>query len=866
MTVSAEEAKTLLERSKEIRRGKREDPNKAFRLAKDLASLDYFEHARLLAKQVADDSGFKPERAVELRQKWALWTSKNPDAPDDSKHDDALKILDSIKGVEGGDSLATTKNPETLGIAGGICKRKWLVDGRRATLEQSLTYYERGAAQGLKSDNGYTAINAAFVHDVLATMEGSDKDGRRKQASELRKKILVTLEAIENEPAWEGGPPRKEVRWFQETLAEAHFGLRDYASAQRHLELAYRHEVEPWEYETTARQFAALAHLHDPEARTNEEFAASKAWGVLRAVYGDSTTKGAGSLFAGKFGLGLSGGGFRASFFHIGVLAALAERNMLRHVEALSCVSGGSIVGAHYYLEVRKLLQTKSDDQITRADYIDIVERLARDFLAGVQKNIRTRVASNVLVNLRMMFQPGFTRSNRLGELYEEHLYARVDDDKERVLRNLKVAPEGSTAFKPKYDNWKRSNKVPILILNAASENTGHNWQFTTTWMGEPPSRIDSEVDGNYRLRRMYYEDEAPARHRDIRIGQAVAASSCVPGLFTPIELQGLYDGITVRLVDGGVHDNQGLYGLLDQNCGVLLVSDASGQMSTLDRPPDGPLGVLLRTTSMLQARVRTAQYREVESRLKTGRLKGLLFVHLKKDLEVEPRDWIGCDNPKEMTAAESFRQRLQLTSYGVLKDLQGFLAGIRTDLDSFSDTEAFALMASGCSMVRASFNDAIQGFQIHDDEHDWSFMSLASALQNSREESLKPLSRLLEVSGSTAFKVWRLSRVLRIVSMVGGAFAVLGLLWILYRWHDAPFLSPGGLAAAAAFTAVSIILTRRGLQWLVRLMNYRKTVYQIATGAALSVFGWGAAGVHLRFFDPWFLQKGKLERVKADK
>jgi predicted acylesterase/phospholipase RssA len=59
-----------------------------------------------------------------------------------------------------------------------------------------------------------------------------------------------------------------------------------------------------------------------------------------------------------------TGGGFRASLFHIGVLAKLAELDALRHVEVLSCVSGGSIIGAHYYLELRKLLNEKQDDQI----------------------------------------------------------------------------------------------------------------------------------------------------------------------------------------------------------------------------------------------------------------------------------------------------------------------------------------------------------------------------------------------------------------------------------------------------------------------------------------------------------------------
>src|ERR671922_263111 len=54
-----------------------------------------------------------------------------------------------------------------------------------------------------------------------------------------------------------------------------------------------------------------------------------------------------------KLGLALSGGGHRAAFFHIGVLARLAELGLLRPIQAISTVSGGSIVGALYYLNVK---------------------------------------------------------------------------------------------------------------------------------------------------------------------------------------------------------------------------------------------------------------------------------------------------------------------------------------------------------------------------------------------------------------------------------------------------------------------------------------------------------------------------------
>ena len=90
----------------------------------------------------------------------------------------------------------------------------------------------------------------------------------------------------------------------------------------------------------------------------------------------------------GKVGLALSGGGFRASLYHIGVLAKLAEPDLLRHVEYLSCVSGGSIIGAHFYLEVRKLLcRTRPDSRDPRVTTISpSCSAPPNGFLAGVER------------------------------------------------------------------------------------------------------------------------------------------------------------------------------------------------------------------------------------------------------------------------------------------------------------------------------------------------------------------------------------------------------------------------------------------------------------------------------------------------
>src|SRR6187431_1635599 len=79
-----------------------------------------------------------------------------------------------------------------------------------------------------------------------------------------------------------------------------------------------------------------------------------------------------------KIGLALSGGGHRAALFHLGVLARLAEVGLLRRVEVISTVSGGSILGALYYLHLKRLLETKPDAEITDSDYVEVVARVER--------------------------------------------------------------------------------------------------------------------------------------------------------------------------------------------------------------------------------------------------------------------------------------------------------------------------------------------------------------------------------------------------------------------------------------------------------------------------------------------------------
>jgi predicted acylesterase/phospholipase RssA len=861
--------KTAVQFAKEMLGGREFSTADACILVKQLKHEHAFGYARKVLARARKGKGKvdNAELVTWLRQQHALCTYKDPDLPASTRFDLALEILGT------GEDLAATKNQETLGLAGAIHKRMWEFGGQRDHLEWSLSFYRRGYEEGVEPDGGYTAINAAYVADLLGMESAANAKGGltsqttaayRQLAHAIREDIIQSLVPLAEAP----GNALSGQWWVVCSIAEAYFGLARYDEATEWLRRAAAiEEVSEWEFQSTAQQLTKLARLQSAGAMDcGESFRDSPAGRTLLAFLGDDAL-GLQSAYLGKFGLALSGGGFRASLYHIGVLARLAELDVLRHVEVISCVSGGSILGAHYYLEVQKLLESKTDVDITRQDYIDVVQRVARDFLEGVQQNIRWRVAASLLTNLKMIFRPSYSRSDRLAELYEKCLYARVQDGKEgseRFMTDLFVKPKGYvTDFTPKRDNWRRKNKVPTLILNATTLNTGHNWQFTASWMGESPWSVDPALDANYRLRRVYYGDARgvetkEGERRGVRLGTAVAASACVPGLFEPIVLRGVYENKTVRLVDGGVHDNQGVVGLLEQDCNVLLVSDASGQMESQDEPSNGVIGVPLRSNSILMSRVREAEYDDLVARRSASLLRGFMFVHLKKDLDVEAVSWAGCDEPVEASDdARPAELRGTRTRYGILKSVQRRLAAMRTDLDSFSDSEAYALMVSGYRMTEFEFPRTVSGCEAPTEEAvQWPFLALEPAMVS--DENSGKLMALLSVADQGAFKVWKLYPPLRTLGWI--LVAVLGACaaWVLWEHRDKAVITYQTIGISL-LTLLAGMIVGKGIM---RIARFRETVTKIAFGIGMALIGFAVAKLHLAVFDKRFLKLGQIKRL----
>jgi len=627
----------------------------------------------------------------ELCRQEAMLTSKDLELSAAVRHDMALEILRS-----GGINLqdpALDGDVETLGIAGGIHKRRWQDLGQYDDLLHAAEFYSRGA-KGPVGDDGYAHINAAFLEDLLVR-QGDNPAQRRQIADNLRSNVLAQLP-----------PPASDKWWREASRAEAFLGLGKFKEAKKTIEGMSR--PEPWKLQVTARQMATLAHLRWPRPFENPE---------IKEVF-DALLPGADaavrSCFIGKVGLALSGGGFRASFYHLGVLACLAELDILRHIEVLSCVSGGSIVGACYWLMLRRRLLQSPPMQ--HQDYLTLVRELIQHFGTAVEQNVRRQIQpSKAAIGFSMLFrsQLGAMNPEKMAEALDKHFYGPIYGEETSgetlFMDQMTFIPKdhipklaGSAEFNTTRHNWLRSNKVPALVINATTVNTGRGWQFTPTWMGESPWSLNEGADNIARLQWAWYQKDRGWR---MRLARAVAASASVPGIFAPLKLGKFYDGVDVQLIDGGVYDNQGATALLAMNCNVLLVSDAAGQLLLEQHSSPGLKGLgsyAMRSIDLFMERIRQITYSDLRARQMSGLLRGLMFLHMKAGLDT--------DTIQLPFASESFEvEHSVLSASGIRKDFQKALAELRTDLDAFTADERHALMACGYQMACKGYEQDLE-------------------------------------------------------------------------------------------------------------------------------------------------------------
>ena len=275
---------------------------------------------------------------------------------------------------------------------------------------------------------------------------------------------------------------------------------------------------------------------------------------------------------AGDIALCLSGGGYRAAAFHLGVLDLLDRTGLLARVRTLSTISGGTLTGAAWALSCtrrepfaaffQRQWATLRDCHVVR----EAVGRLAERAADGAPPSLIRAAA-------RVYAAPGILGDARLGD-----------------LMGADAGPDE-------------------LVFSATEFHSGRAYRFQTSRRSDvsvgnrPPLKIPRAVAA------------------EIRLADIAAASSCFPGAFEPLVFPrdfawrdraavaaALGPGFpVVPLMDGGIYDNQGVDGAvtvyrrgeLFAGLGLLLVSDTSQRREPLFREPPAPAGPPLRLRTL---------------------------------------------------------------------------------------------------------------------------------------------------------------------------------------------------------------------------------------------------------------------------
>lgn len=342
-----------------------------------------------------------------------------------------------------------------------------------------------------------------------------------------------------------------------------------------------------------------------------------------------------------NLGLALSGGGFRATLYHLGVIRFLRDAGALQHVTDIASVSGGSILAAHLALNWERY---NGDDANFAAAASEIVKFVQFDLRNHIVRRLPLQVPFRLLAKLHFVDGRRFTPNALLEGYYQKHLYG------DRCLHEL---PE-----------------QPMLHMLATNVSTGALAAFNRQGLfiqqrDNDGSRPVAHVPGQL-----------------ASISRVVGASSAFPGFFPPVEITsadlGVRDGQfpTEFFTDGGVYDNLGLRAFLwlkerQTTFDQILVSDAGKPFQVLSDAALGVVGQSVRATDILWDRVWQLE------RENFGKHAGFTFLPVTESVDVQ-------EDPTALPAV-----------------VQAEVQSIRTDLDRFSAEEIDALAQHGYEVTR---------------------------------------------------------------------------------------------------------------------------------------------------------------------
>lgn len=325
-----------------------------------------------------------------------------------------------------------------------------------------------------------------------------------------------------------------------------------------------------------------------------------------------------------KIGLALSGGGSRAIAFQLGCLRALHKLGVLEKVFSVSCVSGGSVIGACL---------------VGHEGNFESFEQKIRELLAiGLAKPMMRHAFSCTGLKILMAFTLSLIATisfgclRTFGQILSVFPLSAKIGSRLALLRSpVRRFASRTTLLELSLDEFLFKGRSlndfpthPNLIINATELRTGSGFRF------------GARESGSWRWGRL--------RSNVIPIAHAVAASAAYP-LFLPafdelldFENKGQQERSRVILTDGGVYDNLGVSCFWPDRSSerslnvnkVDTILCCSAGYGLRHEPPSQFL--LARMTSALSAtfdRAQNASIQRLHDIKKAGEINGFIFPYL---------------------------------------------------------------------------------------------------------------------------------------------------------------------------------------------------------------------------------------------
>ena len=305
----------------------------------------------------------------------------------------------------------------------------------------------------------------------------------------------------------------------------------------------------------------------------------------------------------------LSGGGYRAMIFHVGVLWRLYETGVLQTVARISSVSGGSITAGLLALKWSELMRGPAPNiQTFKKEVVEPLRSLGRTTI-----DVKAAILGLIL--------PGRV-SDRVAAAYESHLFGPA------TLQDLP-------------DN-------PRFVFNATNVQSGALWRFMKPYMRD------------YRV--------GEVRKPTVKLSKAVAASSAFPPVLSPVELELEETAFSpksgsdlqrppyttrVILADGGVYDNLGLETAW-KRYRTILVSDAGGKLQAEPEPKSDWGRHAYRVLDLVDNQVRSLRKRQVIDSFKDGVRSGAYWGIRTNVLDYGLQKTLPCPADATMKLAET--------------------------------------------------------------------------------------------------------------------------------------------------------------------------------------------------------------------